>query len=618
MPERILGIDLGTTNSVMAVLEGGQPRIIPTAEGRPLCPSVVGFTPSGEQVVGDIAKRQLVTHPKRTIASVKRFIGTRLKITIDDRTYTPPEISAMILQKLHRDAEAYLGERITKAVITVPAYFSDAQRQATRDAGRIAGLDVLRIINEPTAAALAYGMDRRENQTVLAWDLGGGTFDVSLLTIHEGIFRVISTNGDTHLGGDDWDGHLMHHLVTLFAEREGIDLHEDRLALQRMKDAAEEAKIRLSTEEHAVVSLPFLATRNEKAVHLETTISRKAFEELTADLRKRMIAPTVQAIKDADMKPYDLDGIILVGGSTRMPAIQAMVHSVLLNEPIIGVNPDEVVALGAAIQGGIISGEITRMQLYDITPLSLGIETKGGVFTRIIPRNTPIPISASQMFTTGHDNQTSVEIHVLQGERDFAANNKSLGRFSLVGIAPAPRGKARIDVAFALDANGIVQITAIDQETGARQQVEVTASSGLTEEEIQAMIVESENYARLDQQQLALAELHDQAGQLLDALAKFLITVADRLPAGDRSRLHSGIQRMKAALEGIDTAEISAALDSLRDLSQLLVPYGVKLSSVIDDAPPPILQPVTEEAAGIQKPLPPVWDNLPEERTHDE
>ncbi|HEY3417607.1 MAG TPA: molecular chaperone DnaK, partial [Armatimonadota bacterium] len=491
MPERILGIDLGTTNSVMAILEGGQPHVIPTAEGRRLCPSVVGFTPSGELVVGDIAKRQLITHPQRTIASVKRFIGTRMKITIDERTYAPPEISAMILHKLHRDAETYLGEQITKAVITVPAYFSDSQRQATRDAGRIAGLDVLRIINEPTAAALAYGMDRNDNQTVLAWDLGGGTFDVSLLTIHEGTFRVISTNGDTHLGGDDWDGHLMHHLVKLFREREGIDLQDDRLALQRLKEAAEEAKIRLSTEEETVFSLPFLASVEGQARHLEAKITRAEFEELTADLRKRMVGPTVQAMKDAELKPYELDGIILVGGSTRMPAIQAMVQSVLLSKPIVGVNPDEVVALGAAIQGGIISGEITRMKLYDITPLSLGIETKGGVFTRIIPRNTPIPISASQTFTTAHDSQTSVEIHVLQGERDFAANNKSLGRFTLKGIAPAARGKARIEVAFALDANGIVQITATDQATGARQQVEVTASSGMTEEEIQTMIVES-------------------------------------------------------------------------------------------------------------------------------
>jgi molecular chaperone DnaK len=580
MADTIIGIDLGTTNSVMAVLEHGAPRIIPTAEGRNLCPSVVGFTPSGDRVVGDIAKRQLLTHPTRSTASIKRFMGTRHVVTIDDKSYTPPEISALILQKLHHDAEDFLGERIKKAVITVPAYFSDAQRQATRDAGRISGLDVVRIVNEPTAAALAYGMDKKGLQTILVWDLGGGTFDVSILQLTNGVFQVLSTNGDNKLGGDDWDGRMMMYQLHTLKEREGVDLSKDRLVLQRMKEAAEKAKVQLSTLESTFINLPFIATAGGKPCHLEMEVSRDKFEELTKDLRQRMIDPTAQALADAKMMPRDLDAVVLVGGSTRMPAVQQMVREILVHEPVKGVNPDEVVALGAAIQGGIISGALNNMLLLDVTPLSLGIETSGGMFTRVIPRNTTIPTSETKTFTTSKDGQTAVKIHVLQGEREIAAQNKALGRFTLDGVRLAKRGQPRIDVTFDIDQNGIVHVNAIDQETGSSQAVLVNVSSGLSEQEIQNLINEAEKFAKSDLKVVEIADLKTQAEQMLDKVNSELNRVMDDIPIVELAGFDHAIARLRYAAEGDSPQELRASIDSLRDLCHVLVEYGVKMADL--------------------------------------
>ena len=587
MAENIIGIDLGTTNSVVAVLENGEPRVIPTAEGSHLCPSVVAFTPSGDRLVGEIARRQMLTHPARTIASNKRRIGTRSTVAVDGRHYTPPEISAMILQKLRDDAESYLGGPVRKAVITVPAYFNDAQRQATKDAGRIAGLEVIRIVNEPTAAALAYGMERQQAQTVLVWDLGGGTFDVSILSLGGGVFQVRSTNGDTHLGGDDWDVALARHLLSLFHQREGIDLSHDRLALQRLRDAAETAKIQLSALDTTTVNLPFLGAVNGQPRHLEVPMARQDFESLTAGLRERMIGPTTQALYDAKMSATDLDAVILVGGSTRMPIIQQMARELLQHEPVVGINPDEVVALGAAVQGGIISGELDKLVLLDVTPLSLGIEMANGAFARIIPRNTTIPTSETRAFTTAQDNQPAVDVHVLQGERELAAQNKPLGRFSLCGVSPAPRGVPRINVTFDIDENGIVHVSAMDQTTGARHQVLVTADSGLSEEEIQAMITEAEALADIDNIILEENELRVQCTQLLQTVNVRLDKIANDIPIQDLARLDKGIIRMRQALEEGTAAELRAALDALRDLSVHLIPRdGMTTVEDLDALPP--------------------------------
>ncbi len=590
MPELIIGIDLGTTNSVVSVLEGDEPIVIPTAEGRNLCPSVVGFTPGGERVVGDIARRQLLTHPARTFVSIKRYMGTRHTVEVDGRRYTPPEIAAMILQKLRADAEAYLGTAVAKAVITVPAYFSDAQRQATRDAGRIAGLDVVRIINEPTAAALAYGLGSDEAHTVLVWDLGGGTFDVSILAIDHGDFEVRATCGDSRLGGDDWDGRLMRHLLDNFQEKEGVDLTGDRLALQRLKEAAEQAKIALSTQETTTIFLPFLTREGDKARHLRLPLNRNEFETLTADLFRGLLAPTETALTDAGLTPDTVDAVMLVGGSTRMPAVQRMAREVLKHDPIYGVNPDEVVALGAAIQGGIISGALSAVTLHDVTPLSLGIETAGGIFTRLIPRNTTIPTSAAKTFSTSRDQQTKLDIHVLQGERDLAKHNKSLGKFTLQGLPPALRGVPRIEVAFAIDDNGIVQISAVDQATGARQDVTLTASSGLTEQEIQGLVVEAQRYVTEDRAQVELVETQQQGEALLHMVTITMATLSTPLTPPDAKRLATGIDRLTRALGGDNLRELYTAVDGLRDMGNLLL-HGITLREMDKDAPPPLIVP---------------------------
>jgi molecular chaperone DnaK len=587
MAERIIGIDLGTTNSVMAVLDGGEPRVIPTSEGRHLLSSVVAFTPTGDRVVGDIAKRQLLTHPTRTIASIKRLMGTRQGVTIDGREYMPPEISAIILRKLRDDAEAYLGEPVHKAVITVPAYFSDAQRQATKDAGRIAGLEVIRIVNEPTAAALAYGLDRQQTHTILVWDLGGGTFDVSILSLGDGVFQVLATNGDTRLGGDDWDNALAHYLLNIFREGQGIDLSKDRLAQQRLRDAAETAKIQLSSLETTHITLPFLAAMAGQPKHLDCMLSRREYEALTSSLRDRMIRPTMQALSDAHLSVANLDEVILVGGSTRMPAVQKMVRDILLHEPVIGVNPDEVVALGAAVQGGIISGALNHMVLLDVTPLSLGIEMANGAFASIIPRNTTIPTSATRTFTTSRENQQAVDIHVLQGERDLAMQNMSLGRFSLRGLRLAPRGMPRIDVTFDLDENGIAHVSALDQSTGATQQVAMTACSGISEAEIQATITEAMLFSSIDKEIVETSRLHEQGEQLLHKVNARLDDLGDRVPIQSLARLDKGILLMRQVLADGEAGELRAATDILKDLYvSLISPEGIEAYESGDHALP--------------------------------
>ncbi|MEI7834434.1 MAG: molecular chaperone DnaK [bacterium] len=573
MNDLIIGIDLGTTNSVAAILEGGEARVIPTAEGNNLCPSVVGFTPSGECIVGEIAKRQLLTHPARTIASVKRHMGTKFTFVVDGRVYTPQEISAFILRKLRKDVETYLGMTVEKAVITVPAYFSDAQRQATKDAGRIAGLDVVRIVNEPTAAALAYGADHHAQHRVLVWDLGGGTFDVSILEIGEGLCQVLATNGDTHLGGDDWDGRLISYLMNLFHEQEGIDLAHDRLALQRLKQAAESAKIHLSDDASTTISLPFLAAKDGKPAHLNTQLSRLQFEALTHDLRDRMVAPTLQALDDSRLSILQIEQVLLVGGSTRIPSVRRMVKELLDTSPVTGVNPDEVVALGAAIQGGIISGSHGKMLLLDVTPLSLGIETADGIFTRIIPRNSTIPTSETKIFTTSEENQEAVDIHVLQGERDLAIYNKSLGRFALHGIAPAPKGYPRINVTFDIDENGIAHISAVDRSTGAAHNITLTPGFSLHDEEIQRMVDEANLYASIDNEVIELTELQRKGEDIIVGLNQKLDKLSDLVPIPELARIDHGLIRMRAALQTDNAAELRAALDACQDLYNNLVEY---------------------------------------------
>jgi len=591
---KIIGIDLGTTNSVVAVMEGGEPVVIPTAEGGRLCPSVVAFTKSGERLVGQTARRQAIVNPDNTVFSIKRLMGrryddpevekarkvlpykivrgpagdARVYIPQTGREYTPQEISAMILRKLKQDAEAYLGEEVTQAVITVPAYFNDSQRQATKDAGQIAGLEVLRIINEPTASSLAYGLDKKKDETILVFDLGGGTFDVSILDVGEGVVEVRATSGDTFLGGDDWDRRIVDYIADEFKKEQGIDLREDRQALQRLKEAAERAKIELSTVLETEINLPFITADASGPKHLQMKLTRAKLEQLTEDLVERCRGPFEQALRDAKLTPADLDEVVLVGGATRMPMIQNLVRELTSGkEPHKGVNPDEVVAIGAAIQAGVLAGEVKDVLLLDVTPLTLGVETLGGVMTPLIERNTTIPVRKSEIFTTAEDGQTAVTIHVLQGERPMAADNNSLGMFNLVGIPPAPRGMPQIEVTFDIDANGILNVSAKDKATGKEQQITITATTNLSKEEVERLVQEAKRHEAEDRRRKELVEARNTADALIYQMEKTLRDLGDKVSASDRGRIENIIEDLKRAKEGEDTARIRRLIEQLQQAS---------------------------------------------------
>ncbi|PYQ80370.1 MAG: molecular chaperone DnaK [Acidobacteria bacterium] len=582
---KIIGIDLGTTNSVVAVMEGGEPVVITNPEGGRLTPSVVAFTKTGERLVGQVAKRQAVTNPENTIFSIKRFMGRKYdevseemkmvpyqvvrasngdaRVMANGKEYPPPEISAMVLQKLKQAAEEYLGQPVTKAVITVPAYFNDAQRQATKDAGQIAGLEVMRIVNEPTAAALAYGLDKKKDETIAVYDFGGGTFDISILEVGEGVVEVKATNGDTHLGGDNLDQRIIDWIISEFRKSDTIDLGKDRMALQRLKEAAEKAKMELSTVMETDINLPFITADQSGPKHLQMKLTRAKFEQLVDDLVQKTVGPTKQALADAGLDPSKIDEVVLVGGSTRIPKVQQIVKDLFSKEPHKGVNPDEVVAVGAAVQAGVLAGDVKDLLLLDVTPLSLGIETMGGVMTTLIPRNTTIPTRKSEIFSTASDNQTSVEVHVLQGERSMARDNRTLGKFHLVGIPPAPRGVPQIEVTFDIDANGIVNVQAKDLGTGKEQKITITASSGLSKDEVQRMTKDAESHAEEDKKRRDEIELRNRADQAVYGAERMLKDTGDKLAPADKSAIESAMENVKKAMEGTDSAGIQRALDQL-------------------------------------------------------
>ena len=560
---KIIGIDLGTTNSCVAVMEAGEAVVIPNPEGARTTPSVVGFSKTGERVIGQAAKRQAVTNPERTVTSIKRHMGSDYKVNIDGKAYTPQEISAMVLQKLKADAEAYLGETVSAAVITVPAYFTDAQRQATKDAGRIAGLEVKRIINEPTAAALAYGADKEDDQKIMVYDLGGGTFDVSIIEMGDGIQEVLATAGNNHLGGDDFDDRLINYLAEQFRMENGIDLRSDKMAMQRLKEAAEKCKIELSGMTQANVNLPFITADATGPKHLDVNVSRAKFNELTADLVEATMGPVRQALSDAGLKASELDKILLVGGSSRIPAVQEAVKNITGKDPFKGINPDECVAIGAAIQGGVLSGEVKGLVLLDVTPLSLGLETLGGVFTRIIDRNTTIPVKKSQIYSTAADSQTSVEVHVLQGEREMAAGNTTLGRFVLDGIPAAPRGVPQIEVTFDIDANGIVNVTATDKGTGKEQHITITSSTNMSKEDIEKAVKDAEKFAEEDKKQKEAVDTKNQAESLIFQCEKTLSELGDKVTPEEKASIETAKENLKTKVAGGNTEEIKAGIEEL-------------------------------------------------------